>query len=105
MYTKERITSEAVSDTFLVFCSLLNLLQGSTVVYPYSNSSLPPLELGASIFVSANKNLWRAAEEFNLTREDNVEDDVGIWDGDKLLLSVSIITLSLEGVSHMRRFR
>ncbi|EDR15109.1 uncharacterized protein LACBIDRAFT_300931 [Laccaria bicolor S238N-H82] len=59
----------------------------STVVYPYSNSSLPPLELGASIFVSANKNLWRAAEEFNLTREDNVEDDFGIWDGDQLLLS------------------
>lgn len=95
MYTKEQITSEAVSDTSLVFCSLLNLLQGSTVVYPYSNSSLPPLELGASIFVPANKNLWRAAEDFNLTREDDLDGDLGIWDGDKLLVSVSIITLSL----------
>jgi hypothetical protein len=104
MYTKERVTSEAVSDTLPIFSSLLNLLQGSTVVYPYSNSSLPPLELGASIFVPANKNLWRAAEEFNLTREDNVDDDVGIWDGDKLLVSVSIITLSLYGVSYTRRF-
>jgi hypothetical protein len=60
-------------------------------VYPYDNTSLPPMELGASIFVKANKNLWRASEEFNLTRsafesEDNV---MGIWDGENLLLSVS----------------
>jgi prenylcysteine oxidase/farnesylcysteine lyase len=35
----------------------------STIVYPYDNSSLPELELGASIFVEANKNLWRASDE------------------------------------------
>lgn len=63
---------------------------GSTVVYPYENSSLPPVELGASIFVKANKNLWRASDEFNLTRRDfdEEEDDMGIWDGEQLLLSV-----------------
>ena len=63
---------------------------GSTVVYPYDNSSLPELELGASIFVQANKNLWRASDEFNLTRRDFREQDYesGIWDGQNMLFSV-----------------
>ena len=34
---------------------------GSTTVYPYCNTSLNPVELGASIFVDANKNLVKAA--------------------------------------------
>ncbi|KAF9015454.1 Prenylcysteine lyase-domain-containing protein [Cyathus striatus] len=61
----------------------------STIVYPYGNTSLPELELGASIFVQANKNLWRASEEFNLTRRDFRGEDyaAGIWDGEQLLLS------------------
>ncbi|TFK36786.1 Prenylcysteine lyase-domain-containing protein [Crucibulum laeve] len=61
----------------------------STVVYPYENTSLPELELGASIFVKANKNLWRASDEFNLTRRSfGAEDyETGIWDGEKILLS------------------
>lgn len=63
---------------------------GSTVVYPYNDSSLPELELGASIFVEANKNLWRASDEFNLTRRgfhsENYE--TGVWDGEEVLLSV-----------------
>lgn len=62
---------------------------GSTVVYPYGNTSLPAVELGASIFVKANKNLWRAADEFNLTRRDfRDENGLGIWDGEKLLFTV-----------------
>ena len=63
---------------------------GSTVVYPYDNASLPELELGASIFVKANKNLWRASDEFNLTRRDfhELDYETGIWDGEKMLLSV-----------------
>ncbi|KAF8203830.1 Prenylcysteine lyase-domain-containing protein [Pholiota molesta] len=63
----------------------------STVVYPYNDSSLPELELGASIFVEANKNLWRASDEFNLTRRgfhsENYE--TGVWDGEELLFSFS----------------
>ncbi|KAF8167814.1 Prenylcysteine lyase-domain-containing protein [Crassisporium funariophilum] len=63
----------------------------STVVYPYDNTSLPELELGASIFVEANKNLWRASNEFNLTRRnfqnENMDYETGIWDGETFLLS------------------
>ncbi|KAJ3575893.1 hypothetical protein NP233_g794 [Leucocoprinus birnbaumii] len=61
----------------------------STVVYPYDNSSLPAVELGASIFVQANKNLWRASDEFNLTRNDFQEttDNMGIWDGENVIFT------------------
>nr|BAH22596.1 hypothetical protein [Pholiota nameko] len=63
----------------------------STIVYPYNDSSLPELELGASIFVEANKNLWRASDEFNLTRRNFHSEDyeAGIWDGKELLFSFS----------------
>jgi prenylcysteine oxidase/farnesylcysteine lyase len=63
---------------------------GSTVVYPYNDTKLPPLELGASIFVKSNKNLWRASNEFNLTRYNFGDEDggLGIWDGEKFLLTV-----------------
>lgn len=59
----------------------------STTVYPYGNKSLEPVELGASVYVQANKNMWRATDEFNLTRfdfeDDGADDDaVGIWDGE-----------------------
>ncbi|KAJ6574731.1 Prenylcysteine lyase-domain-containing protein [Mycena capillaripes] len=62
----------------------------STVVFPYENTSLPAVELGASIFVKANKNMWRAVDEFNLTRRDfRDEKGMGIWDGEKLLFTAS----------------
>lgn len=35
---------------------------GSTVVYPHGDKKLPHVELGASIFVSANQNLVAAAK-------------------------------------------
>lgn len=68
---------------------------GSTTVYPYNDTSLPEIELGASIFVKANKNLWRATDEFNLTRRTFKDDDyeTGIWDGEKFLLTVSFAKL------------
>lgn len=49
------------------------------------------MELGASIFVSANKNLWRATEEFGLSRynfenDDAQDDETGIWDGEAFVL-------------------
>jgi hypothetical protein len=54
---------------------------------------LRPVELGASIFVSANKNLWRATstEGWNLTRDDfDYEQgyDTGIWNGSEFLLVI-----------------
>ncbi|THH01023.1 hypothetical protein EW026_g1609 [Hermanssonia centrifuga] len=62
----------------------------STTVYPYDDPSLEPIELGASIFVKANKNLWRASEEFGFDRKDFDEDDsMGIWDGEQFLLTTS----------------
>lgn len=66
---------------------------GSTTVYPYENTSLPELELGASIFVKANKNLWRASDEFDLTRLNFTDEnnDLGIWDGEKILITVCLL--------------
>lgn len=49
------------------------------------------MELGASIFVKANKNLWRATEEFNLSLADfgSEDSEMGIWDGAKFRFRVS----------------
>jgi prenylcysteine oxidase/farnesylcysteine lyase len=73
--------------------SLCFLLLGTTTVYPYGNRSLSPIEIGATIFVRANKNLWRASEEFNLTRRKfgMRSTGLGIWDGRQFLLTVRII--------------
>ncbi|KAI1792233.1 FAD/NAD(P)-binding domain-containing protein [Ganoderma leucocontextum] len=63
----------------------------STTVYPYDDPSLEPHELGASIFVKANKNMWRAVDEFGLERVkfdgDDDEGVMGIWDGHEFLLT------------------
>ncbi|KAG2753348.1 FAD/NAD(P)-binding domain-containing protein [Suillus brevipes Sb2] len=62
----------------------------STVVYPYNDTTFAPLELGASIFVDANKNLMRASKEFNLTLTAFEDDDsnTGIWDGQNFVLVI-----------------
>jgi len=54
-----------------------------------------PLELGASIFVDANKNLMRASKEFNLTLTafEDEDSDTGIWDGQEFVLVVSSVLL------------
>jgi prenylcysteine oxidase/farnesylcysteine lyase len=59
----------------------------STTVYPHDDPTYAPIELGASIFVDANKNLMRASKEFNLTLYDFVDEfsDMGIWDGSKFV--------------------
>ena len=63
-------------------------------MYPHGNTSLNPLELGASIFVSANKNLWRASDEFNLTRLDfETGDTTGVWDGERFIITVRVLPL------------
>jgi prenylcysteine oxidase / farnesylcysteine lyase len=64
---------------------------------------MKPMELGASIFVRANKNLWRASDEFNLTRLDFEEKDstMGIWDGHNFLLTVSLPLTSVNSANYM----
>lgn len=74
-----------------IFCSLvLPSFVGSTTVYPYDDPNLEPIELGASVFVEANKNLWRASDEFGFERQDfeEGEDTMGIWDGEQFLITV-----------------
>lgn len=57
-----------------------------------------PIELGASIFVEINRNMWRASDEFNLTRygftnrEDDDEGELGFWDGEKFIITVGFIS-------------
>ncbi|KAI0035282.1 FAD/NAD-P-binding domain-containing protein [Vararia minispora EC-137] len=62
----------------------------STTVQPFNDSAYAPMELGASIFVEINKNMWRASNEFNLTRIGFTGDDgegMGIWDGSQFLFT------------------
>ncbi|KIJ68794.1 hypothetical protein HYDPIDRAFT_107052 [Hydnomerulius pinastri MD-312] len=60
----------------------------STTVYPHNDSTYAPIELGASIFVDVNKNMMRAAKEFNLSLSDFGDEfsDTGIWDGSQFVL-------------------
>ncbi|KAI0050817.1 FAD/NAD(P)-binding domain-containing protein [Auriscalpium vulgare] len=61
----------------------------STTVHPYGDSSFEAIELGASIFVDINKNMWRASDEFNLTRYYLGDDmsSLGLWDGKDFLFT------------------
>ena len=81
-------------------------MTGSTVVYPYNDTTYNPIELGASIFVGANKNLWRATDEFGLERIAFSDDDdpLGFWDGEKFVFIVSI-NFSLRRSSCKRSHR
>lgn len=73
--------------------NLLSCNAGSTVVYPYNDTKFNPAELGASIFVDANKNLVRAAKEFGLEVLNHSGDEtLGVWDGKQFLVTVSIST-------------
>ncbi|KAF8603876.1 FAD/NAD(P)-binding domain-containing protein [Ceratobasidium sp. AG-I] len=55
----------------------------STTVYPYDDTSYAPIELGASIFTSSNKNMMRAASTLglDLVQFTAVAPGTGIWDG------------------------
>ena len=76
-------------------------------MYPYDNTSYVPVELGASVFVEVNKNMWRAVDEFNLTRTNFKDEDevMGIWDGEKFLLTVRrlFFTRATEAEGHKAR--
>lgn len=66
----------------------------STTVNVY-NDSTEPVELGASIFIPANRLLFEAADRFNLklvsagdrAPEGWTADELGIWDGEKFVLT------------------
>ncbi|KAJ3489421.1 hypothetical protein NLI96_g2134 [Meripilus lineatus] len=62
----------------------------SITVQPYNDSELEPMELGGSVFVKANKNLWRASDEFGFERFDFEEGSstMAIWDGTEFLLKM-----------------
>lgn len=54
------------------------------------------MEIGASIFVDANKNMMRAAREFNLSLL-HFEDDAnvnGVWDGERFIVYVRLSFLT-----------
>ena len=65
------------------------------------------MELGASIFIDANKNLLRAANEFNLSLYgfDDEDGDMAIWDGERIshrvcilaIFYLAVLTLSPKG--------
>jgi prenylcysteine oxidase/farnesylcysteine lyase len=87
---------EAVSGERFVFWVVSNAdinscmsILGSTVVYPYDDLTYPPIEVGASIFVSVNRILMRAVEHFGLGlvpwKDDEGDDRMGIWDGSAFL--------------------
>ncbi|RSH90653.1 hypothetical protein EHS25_001258 [Saitozyma podzolica] len=64
----------------------------STTVHPHGDPNLRPVELGASIFVEANRHMVKAAKLFNLTivDPDFGESGVGIWDGEEFLYITSL---------------
>jgi len=61
----------------------------STTVYPYNDSSYEPVELGASIFVEINRNLWRASNEFNFSRYgfEDEQSELGLWNGESFVFT------------------
>jgi hypothetical protein len=71
----------------------LNVPQGSTTVHPYNDTAYEPVELGASIFVGVNKNMFRATKEFNLSLYwfEDEDGEMAIWDGEQILFSVRFL--------------
>ncbi|KAF2859542.1 FAD/NAD(P)-binding domain-containing protein [Piedraia hortae CBS 480.64] len=76
----------------------------STTVFPYGNTThYEPIELGASIFVKANRLLWDAVERYNLQlsslhkaprEETSLHDEpeppaLGIYDGEEMVYETS----------------
>ena len=64
---------------------------GSTTVRPYDDETIPTVELGASIYVDANKNMVRGVKEFNLPTVNygDENEETGIWNGNEFVLTVS----------------
>jgi hypothetical protein len=58
------------------------------------------VELGASVFVDSNKNLMRAADEFNLSLYgfDDEDGDMAIWDGERISHAVRFLVVYYQAV-------
>ena len=80
----------AGGDTHRSHTTDQHFLTGSMVVHPYDNMQLRPVELGASIFVEVNRNMWRAVDEFDLERTayKDASTVMGVWDGSQFVLTV-----------------
>lgn len=95
MFTRSQITLADVSLNAPSGRKLMMLIVhvplGSTIVYPYNSTSFRWAELGASIFVEVNRNMMRAAKEFNLTLarfDSEADNEMGIWDGKQFVIQV-----------------
>ncbi|GAA5981895.1 hypothetical protein JCM5350_006556 [Sporobolomyces pararoseus] len=103
------LTSRNLSTQVTIFESSGYIGGRSTLVWPWNQrdpysppqppsipedpeEELEPIELGASIFVEANKNLQKAVKEFGLevTKYGEQENgETGIWDGEKFVFKES----------------
>ncbi|TFY56537.1 hypothetical protein EVG20_g8889 [Dentipellis fragilis] len=84
----------AAVSALVPLCALLSdSRSGSTTVQPYDDLTYEPVELGASVFVEINKNLWRATNEFNLSRKNFEEDsgETGFWDGEDFVFKMGTV--------------
>lgn len=98
--TSMSATTTSVAVSYFILANALpfyaKFLEGSTTVYPYNDTTYEPVELGASIFVEVNKNMQRAASEFNLSLDGYEDEDgsMGIWDGEQFLYTVRFSQLT-----------
>ncbi|EIW73268.1 hypothetical protein M231_03632 [Tremella mesenterica] len=106
---KDRIGKEVLGE-IVVFEKEDYVGGRSTTVFPHSDPRYRPIELGASIFVEANRHLVKAAKKFNLTTidPDFGEAGVGIWDGTQFLYTTSTkqsyFSSWLDTISAIRRY-
>lgn len=97
-YLRNYSRHAGVSLNITVFDSNIYVGGRSTTVSVHDDPECP-VELGASIFVEANKNLVAAVKEFDLSTRKfsdakgsgtrDAAPDVGIWNGQQLLVSFS----------------
>ena len=98
--TSMSATTTSVAVSYFILANALPFYakfpEGSTTVYPYNDTTYEPVELGASIFVEVNKNMQRAASEFNLSLDGYEDEDgsMGIWDGEQFLYTVRFSQLT-----------
>lgn len=82
-------SSNTSSDTIEITIYERNTRIGgrTAITHPYDDSTLEPIELGASIFADVNLNLRRAVKDFSLETGAHVglSDQTGIWDGQQFL--------------------
>ncbi|CCF50874.1 hypothetical protein NDA11_007499 [Ustilago hordei] len=82
-------SSNTSSDTIEITIYERNTRIGgrTAITHPYDDSTLEPIELGASIFADVNLNLRRAVKDFSLETGAHVglSGQTAIWDGQQFL--------------------